>query len=1091
MPPEDEVGGIAASHPIAELFSILVAPTVTGKEKNKIRMELIPVACWKINDVRFLFGSSFVLPDSRSEFVELSDLRKKHPGAPLSVFGHADPVSDDVFNKALSGHRAEAVYAVLTRNVSMWEKLYTATGSAEGWGHPAIQLMVNALGHATVKDFQTKEGLTPDGDPGPKTRAKLFPAYMDFLCPDKLDKSEFLGGGLDPKGKGDYQGCSEFNPAMVFSKAEDTEFKKPANKPERDRENGVSRRVMALLFRPGSQVPVAKWPCPRTSEGVEACRQRFFSDGETRRSPQAERREFAKTKDTFACRFYHRLVVASPCEGIDPGPVLDEVGPLLDQVAGPDPEAEPETEAVRSSLVPAGDKAAAAPADTGSPGLTGPGFGFVMVRKDKTVPRQAFRLRVDKPFDGQGTLTISPAGKIDFFKVGGGGKTPMNFTGENVFDGAALSSPEGVLLFGEGVTFSRAKNDITLTLTLSGGSKKVKPPANLKLTSVELTLDICDPPLPGRAPVPLPVPDKQTKGAKVFVQGDPPQARRAVLIVRPPKPSNLNHDLLLHTLSGRVELFGKQTPAKGETPLSGVVKIPSNSIGAGKSFFVEGRFPSKKAAEETYHLGINTGALGTLLYDSIGVTVVEQNWIGKLFYNRTWSHDTGQADTAVKEFLPNNKVELHGKAPGATTDALIATTFLDDNGKFEFKNVPELDSAIFRIFLEHKDNKVVTIQGQTVKGNATPVNLPDFKVQSGKVVQFDQPVDSALFKGKTGDINFNDFEVKHARFIMYCDAYVTIVFGHKSLLKLTADEADCPHCLVHVPEPKDSTSSVDGTDMFLLESDVQDRDVILHEYGHYIAAKLLKEEFLGYEFNDEPAATATHPLGSHPHAAEHYESAWTEAYGTFMSCALRDKATFKDSHEGPADTNPNPNQKLTDVTTTWGAHNEAPIQEALWRILKDDGVGFKPGFWTAVTADPKPTTIYNFFDNWKAKGCPELAKVLEAYKSRGMEFGFKYPEGADMFTAVAAPKSFDAAKKEFRTVDELFTAFGNVPGNNSGTKAEYEMEFYNRNKRKNAGALGAGSKAVTKKDPDDSLVITIKIVPGNKYIVPRRFQVKA
>ena len=122
MPTPSDFGGLAASHPSVQLFPILVAPA-TGNEKNRIRMELIPVACWKLNDVRFAFGSSFVLPDSRSEFFDLSALRQRHPAAPLSVFGHADPVGNDAFNKALSGHRAGAVYAILTRNVTMWEKL--------------------------------------------------------------------------------------------------------------------------------------------------------------------------------------------------------------------------------------------------------------------------------------------------------------------------------------------------------------------------------------------------------------------------------------------------------------------------------------------------------------------------------------------------------------------------------------------------------------------------------------------------------------------------------------------------------------------------------------------------------------------------------------------------------------------------------------------------------------------------------------------------------------------------------------------------------------------------------------------------------
>jgi|GEM_PF-5044875 len=42
--------------------------------------------------------------------------------------------------------------------------------------------------------------------------------------------------------------------------------------------------------------------------------------------------------------------------------------------------------------------------------------------------------------------------------------------------------------------------------------------------------------------------------------------------------------------------------------------------------------------------------------------------------------------------------------------------------------------------------------------------------------------------------------------------------------------------------------------MFLLESDVQDRHVVLQEYGHFIGEKFVGAVGgLGYEFNDEPA----------------------------------------------------------------------------------------------------------------------------------------------------------------------------------------------------------------------------------------------
>ena len=335
-------GGHADKHPKPEIFPLLLSPS-TGKEVNTLRMQLIPVACWRLNDVRFEFDSSFVLPDSAGEFAELDQLRKDHAGAPLSVFGHADPVGDDDYNKRLSGRRSEAIYAVLIRDAARWEKIYSSSIQGDVWGLKSSQIMLTKLGFdpgpatgtmnpktkKAVEDFQGKNPpLKVDGDPGKNTREKLFLAYMDAICPLKLTKADFLAKGADSKGKGDFQGCSEFNPVMVFSKSENTELSKPANQKKRNEENSPNRRVMVLLFRPGVSVLPAKWPCPSADAGVAACKDRFWSDGEKRRSNQAERREFIKTKDTFACRFYHRLAISSPCEG--GGPITVIVNPGIE-----------------------------------------------------------------------------------------------------------------------------------------------------------------------------------------------------------------------------------------------------------------------------------------------------------------------------------------------------------------------------------------------------------------------------------------------------------------------------------------------------------------------------------------------------------------------------------------------------------------------------------------------------------------------------------------------------------------------------------------------------------------------------------------
>src|SRR5262249_16027673 len=124
----------------------------------------------------------------------------------------------------------------------------------------------------------------------------------------------FLARGEDKDLKGDVQGCSEFNPLLIFSQSKQRQFDQPANHKARNQANKPNRRVVVLLFRPGSRVDPARWPCPRTKEATSDCRKRFFSDfGKGLANGPADV-EFEKTKDTFACRFYDRLVKSSPCE---------------------------------------------------------------------------------------------------------------------------------------------------------------------------------------------------------------------------------------------------------------------------------------------------------------------------------------------------------------------------------------------------------------------------------------------------------------------------------------------------------------------------------------------------------------------------------------------------------------------------------------------------------------------------------------------------------------------------------------------------------------------------------------------------------
>jgi hypothetical protein len=328
-------GGVSGEHATAQPIKFLVGPS-TEDQFNTAHLPLVAIACWRTDDSRFAFDSSFPsadldfvgdacnLPvgsdppdDIRTELCDLIKRIKEHPGCPLSVFGHADPVGNDDYNKLLSGRRATVIYALLIFNddpdkaVNLWKRV----ASEESWGKDHHEMM------------QSFTGLPPGTSTGDLTRA-----YMKKLFPPELSltKEDFLAQGEDSGGKGDYQGCGEFNPILVFSKETQDNFDEAQRRnseddqavlKDRNAQNATNRRVLVLMFRKGTKVEPTKWPCPRATEGVTGCKKRFFSDGEKRRSTHLpdKDRKFVDTNDTFACRFYQRISGNSPCERpIDP-----------------------------------------------------------------------------------------------------------------------------------------------------------------------------------------------------------------------------------------------------------------------------------------------------------------------------------------------------------------------------------------------------------------------------------------------------------------------------------------------------------------------------------------------------------------------------------------------------------------------------------------------------------------------------------------------------------------------------------------------------------------------------------------------------
>jgi hypothetical protein len=347
--------GKVAKHPARIHLPVLVAPSTDADTFNTIRHPLIAIGCMKLPDTNFDFDSTLVLPvaaDKFQAFAKLrTDLTDKKTGEqpPASVFGHADSQGPNDYNSMLSAHRAAAVYAILTRDVALFDEVrnHSANGVGTFWGDRGDRKMLSLVKDPetgapyytpppeksqrakvtsdAIKRFQAHLGQSQTGALTPAQRKSLYGEYMDALCnidgtPYVMEKSkDFLARGAGDHGKGDYQGCGEINPVMLFSEDEEKKYKDPKNVKERDQKNRHNRRVLVFVFRHGTKIDPKKWPCPHYGQQgfaqFAACKERRWSDYDRREKERlAKPRWFEDHEDTFQCRFYHGIALKSPCE---------------------------------------------------------------------------------------------------------------------------------------------------------------------------------------------------------------------------------------------------------------------------------------------------------------------------------------------------------------------------------------------------------------------------------------------------------------------------------------------------------------------------------------------------------------------------------------------------------------------------------------------------------------------------------------------------------------------------------------------------------------------------------------------------------
>lgn len=241
----------------------------------------------------------------------------------------------------------------------------------------------------------------------------------------------------------------------------------------------------------------------------------------------------------------------------------------------------------------------------------------VIVKKPHTTPaRQAITLRTTAPLPASrtGTLTVSTtSGSIRLFTTAAG-NTEITNASNNAFPGNQLTA--GVQVFAEGVTACTATDHIQLLLTLSAGSPPAGIPGSIRLTSVEVTLDVGrSRTAPSVDPVPMPAVDKVNIGRPVQVAEPGNTHERAMLFVRPPSPASFSCTLAVRPLAAPaaagppVQLFTEEIPAAGQTPLStphtiaSILTLPATAP-AGARLFAQGTAASTTVRDTGVQLGI-------------------------------------------------------------------------------------------------------------------------------------------------------------------------------------------------------------------------------------------------------------------------------------------------------------------------------------------------------------------------------------------------------------------------------------------------------------------------------------------------------
>lgn len=250
-----------------------------------------------------------------------------------------------------------------------------------------------------------------------------------------------------------------------------------------------------------------------------------------------------------------------------------------------------------------------APVITPQPALPASGAVIVLVKKPKTAPKRwKINVKADASFTGTGILKMdNPSGSVKIFKSATGtDEAPFSGAKQIVIPTAGMNGA-GTDLFIEGAAFTAKLADLKLTLELTGDNSKVMlPPVSIKVTCVELTLDLAQSrSAVGAEPAVMSAADKINVGRFLHRQVNNKHGR-ALMIVREPKPAAFTDQLTLKPVvaagaAAAVRLFDKEVP-----DATAALGNPHDFAfdPAKNRFFAEGVSPTSGARVSGYMLGV-------------------------------------------------------------------------------------------------------------------------------------------------------------------------------------------------------------------------------------------------------------------------------------------------------------------------------------------------------------------------------------------------------------------------------------------------------------------------------------------------------